>query len=126
MGLSTLVTTLLLVSLTPAMAKPYVLKCTTSDGQPSADLTIDLDQRVMTWGKTPSYIIIKITDRYITAIENQNVITTDVGDEIWVLDRVSGDYKRATIGMYCNDASCNTGKHLDVGKYFGRCVRPMF
>src|SRR5712675_3405416 len=108
MRLSTLVTTLLLVSLTPAMAKPYVLKCTTSDGQLSAELTIDLDQRVMTWGKTPSYIIIKITDRYITAIENQNVITTDVGDEIWVLDRVSGEYKRATIGMYCNDASCNT------------------
>ena len=80
----------------------------------------------MTWGKTPSYIIIKITDRYITAIENQNVITTDVGDEIWVLDRVSGDYKRATVGMYCNDASCNSGTQLDVGKYFGRCVRPMF
>ena len=80
----------------------------------------------MTWGKTPSYIIIKITDRYITAIENQNVITTDVGDEIWVLDRVSGDYKRATVGMYCNDASCNSRTQLDVGKYFGRCVRPMF
>jgi hypothetical protein len=33
-----------------AEANPYLLKCTTSDGQPTADLTVDLDHRVATWG----------------------------------------------------------------------------
>jgi hypothetical protein len=116
----------LMMGATPTMAKPYELKCTTDRGEPAADLTVDIDNMVMTWGTAlPNYTITKITDRYITAIENQHVVQTDVGSEIFVFDRVTGVYKRAAIAMFCNDSTCKTGSHLEVGTYFGKCVRPM-
>lgn len=113
----------LLLTLTPAIAKPYLLKCTTKSGEPAADLIVDLERRVMTWGMAvPNYIITKITDRYITAIENEDVMASNVGGEVWVLGRVTGDYQRASVGMFCKDASCRTGFELEANTYFGRCV----
>jgi len=116
----------LVLSGAPVIAKPYLLKCTTDSGHPAADLTVDLDRTVMTWGwAAPNYTIIKMTDRYITALENQDVVQTKVGSEIFVLDRITGAYQRAAVDMFCNDPGCKTGSHLGVGTYFGKCVRPM-
>ena len=127
MRLSTLLVLMALSGSVSAAAKPYVLKCTSSDGEPTADLTVDLDNMLMTWGwPRPNYIITKVKDRYITAIRDERVISSEAGGEIYVLDRVTGAYKIASIGMYCNNDSCQTGTHLGMGTYFGVCKKPMF
>src|SRR5215472_6134906 len=117
------VVALVIISTPPAIANPYTLKCTTEYGDPAVDLTVDLDRRVMTWG-TKDYTITNITDRYITAIENDALAGRNVGGEIWVLDRVTGDYKRAAVGMFCKEPPpCRTGTVLRAFTYFRRCVR---
>jgi hypothetical protein len=111
---------------TSAVAKPYVLKCMSDRGEPIADLTVDLDHMTMTWGwASPNYIITKITDRYITALENQHVSATEVGGEVWVLDRVTGQYKRSGVAMLCDD-DCKAGYKLTAYTYLGKCLPPMF
>jgi len=123
---ASLVVASVVISMSAAIANPYTLKCTTAAGEPAADLTVDLDRKVMTWGQSPNYRITKVTDRYITAIRNDDDVTPiDVGSEIWVLDRVTGDYKRASVEMFCKESSCRTGSVLQAATYFGRCVRPM-
>jgi hypothetical protein len=78
MRLASLVVALVVISTPPAIANPYTLKCTADTGEPAADLTVDLDRKVMRWGMT-NYRITKITDRYITAIENDDVIDRNLG-----------------------------------------------
>ena len=104
-----------------ASASAYVLKCTSSDGEPAADLIVDLDNMVMRWGLR--YNITKAGDRYITAIRDEKFATSEAGGDIVVLDRVTGAYKHASIGMSCNNDSCRTGTHLDAGIYSGICKK---
>jgi hypothetical protein len=124
MRLASSVVALVVISTPPAIANPYTLKCTTEFGDPAADLTVDLDRKVMTWGTAANYTITEITDRYITAIQNDGM-PEDVGGEIFVLDRVTGDYKRAAVGMFCKEPSCRTGNVWRARTFFGRCVRAM-
>jgi hypothetical protein len=83
---------------------------------------------VMTWGMAvPNYIIDKITDRYITGLQKEDVFSSEVGKEVFVLDRVTGEYKRTAVGLYCNDDSCRGGNSvLRAFSHSGKCVRPMF
>jgi hypothetical protein len=121
----TLLVLVALLASTSAVANPYVLKCTAENGSPVADLIVDIDQMVMSFGLAKNYIITKITDRYITALENQHVMTTEVGSEVWVLDRITGEYKRGGVAMLC-DGECKAGYKLTAYTYFGKCGRPMF
>ncbi|SRR6266571_2961083 len=125
MRLTTLLILMTLSVSTSVVANPYVLKCIGENGSPVADLTVDIDQMVMSFGLAKNYIITKITDRYITAVENQHVVTTEVGSEVWVLDRVTGEYKRGGVAMLC-DYECKGGHKLTAYTYFGKCGRPMF
>jgi hypothetical protein len=126
MRLTTLFVLVALSVSASAFANPYVLKCTDENGSPIVDLTVDIDRLVMTFGwAKPNYIITKITDRYITALEDQHVMTTAVGGEVWVLDRVTGEYKRGGVAMLC-DYGCKDGAKLTTYTYFGKCARPMF
>jgi hypothetical protein len=121
---------------TSVTAKSYVLKCTTVEGYPRVDLAIDLDQKRMTWG-IKQYTISYITDEYITGIntyydlipEQGYVHPNPVGGEIFVLDRFSGVYKRAWVGLFCKDASpnCPGGSTvLRAETMTGKYMRSMF
>jgi len=124
-GLLTLVVVWLFLLVSPAAAKPYVLKCSTADGHPAADLTVDLENRVMEWGGVSHYVISSTTERYITAVKSPDDFYQRVGGETWVLDRVTGDYKRANVAMFCQDDGCQGGMVLRAFTYSGRCVRPI-
>lgn len=116
---------LAMASITSSSAKPYVLKCTVSDGRPVADLTVDLDALIMTWGGT-RYVITDVTDRYISGMKTARDAVPPVGGEVWVLDRVTGEYKKAVIGMFYNDATYPSAPVLQAFTTSGKCVRPMF
>src|SRR5260221_14195825 len=91
----------LLASLGPVTAKPYVLKCTLADGNPISDLLVDLDNQIMQFGpsQNPSrYVISDTTERYITGFYHPTNLSNNIVGEIWVLDRITGDFTRAFIG----------------------------
>jgi hypothetical protein len=100
-------------------ANPLTLKCTTSSGEPAADLKVDIANHRMSWDAL-NYKITHVTDRYITAIDTK-LLNTNVGGEVWVLDRVNGKYKRALVVMGCPDPTCPNGPRLAALTYVGRC-----
>ena len=103
----------------PALANSQTLKCTTAAGEPAADLKVDIANHRMSWDAL-NYKITHVTDRYITAIDTKP-LNTNVGGEVWVLDRLSGKYKRALVVMGCPEAACKDGPRLAVLTYFGKC-----
>ena len=105
-----------------ASATPkIILKCTTSTGDPAANLEIDLAKKVMTWGVL-HYSITAVTDRYISAYQ---LMHEEVGGETWVLDRTNGKYFRAGVGMFCDTSICEH-QHLDTAVYRGVCSKGLF
>ena len=113
-----------LLTAEPGIAKPYILKCMTDKGQPIADLSVDLDEKVMLWAGT-RYRITTETDRYITGISANDSSVPPVGGEVWVLDRVSGQYKRAMVGMYYRHGTPPSGPFWEADTNSGRCSRPI-
>jgi len=110
-----------------ATQTPITLKCQTDDGIPAVDLLIDLENKEMKWGTSQyasRYKIIKISDKYITALETQSVFK-EAGGEVWVMDRASGEYWRASVGMTCRGKGCTDYK-MSADTYMGICRKPMF
>jgi hypothetical protein len=72
-----------------------VLKCNAVwDGPIIQTLTVDLEGRWMRFGQYGNaYKIISMTDRYITGLQETD---KGVGGELWLLDRETGEYRRAT------------------------------
>jgi hypothetical protein len=81
---------------------PTVLKCRADDGQPVSDLTVDLTKRELRWGLASIYDIVQINDVYITAYLRRS---NNVGGEVWVLDRRSGDYRRGSVAICLRKAT---------------------
>jgi len=118
---------------TSATAELQALKCTVEINEEATDLnidlTVDLDHKVMTLGVV-KYTIVHITDRYITALEEN---PNRVGSDIIVLDRITGNYKRAGVANLCTiptgeedpNTYCKNHMHLEARTYSGRCVRPV-
>lgn len=111
-----------LLSLQTAHASPVALHCFTSGGQKIADLTIDIDRGIMKWGVV-EYDIVQADDTYITAYQKD----ADVGGEVWVINRVSGSYKRAAAGLYY-DSNYRPGDEgtFQAQTYEGNCFRQQF
>jgi hypothetical protein len=103
---------------------PNVLKCTTVEGHHIADLTVDLENKMMRWAGQ-NYIIRNVTSEYITGIESADNSVPPVGGDVWVLNRVTGYYKRARVGMYYTDRTYPAGPVLEAYTESGKCVRPM-
>jgi hypothetical protein len=82
-------TTICLLTVCPTRAAPVNFKCMTSDGVPVADLIVDTENRTFSWGAN-RYAIHSMNDRYISAY--QQTYTGEVGGEVWVLDRITGEY----------------------------------
>ena len=113
-----------LMAISPvAVANSYNLKCTSQTGK-TFGATVDLDHKIMTWGKIPwNYTITNINDRDITSIENNDIMRRNVGSEVIVLDLVTGEYVGASVGMYCKNESCGTGTDLEAHTYSGKCLK---
>jgi len=105
-----------------ATQKPITLKCHADNGTPTVDLLIDLENREMKWGIT-RYGILKIAKGYITALEIQPHKT--VGTEVFVVERSSGKYWRASVGMTCRGKGCTDYK-MSANTYMGICQKIMF
>jgi hypothetical protein len=108
---------------TGTLAAPIKLKCTTEDGKPAADLTVDVSAKLLSWGAT-RYRIRAIDDRYISAYLEAGDTT---GGEVWVFDRVSGEYLRAGVAITWNspdDFSKKPGT-LTAATYRGKCTKPI-
>jgi len=103
-------------------AAPVVLQCATSEGQKVADLKVDIDRQIMNWGVI-EYYIVQTDDTYITAYQKG----ADVGGEVWVINRVSGFYKRAAVGLYY-DSSYSKGDEgtFQAQTYEGKCSKRQF
>jgi hypothetical protein len=132
-----LVAATVFLSLTSATAEPYALKCTLEGDKnatdPNINVTVDLDHKVLTFGAI-EYTITHITDRYITALINlPDFFNKIVGAQIFVLDRVTGNYKIASVSMICDPPTtgedvrkyCQNRAHLDAMTSSGRCMRPV-
>jgi hypothetical protein len=128
----------ILLSTTPVIANPYVVKCTTVEGYPlTGALTVDLDQKTVSWG-VELYIITDITDEYITAMHNDHELlggtrsANTVGGEVFVLNRLTGVYKRAWVGLFCKYCPTPPNEKEDrstvlrADTHTGKCMRPMF
>jgi hypothetical protein len=103
-------------------ASEVTLKCVTDTGQKAADLKIDLALETMKWAHI-EYKIHHSNDMYISAYE-KNV---EIGGEVWVINRVTGEYKRSAVGMYCNsDCGKNDTQVLLSRTYAGRCTKQQF
>ena len=84
------------------------------------------------------YTITDITDEYITGINTAHDAYPSfhpvspaqlVGGEVLVLDRVSGVYKRAWVGLFCKypPPHCEGGSTvLRADTTTGKCMRSMF
>lgn len=103
-------------------AEPITLKCETDTGTAAADLIIDIDNRLMSWAHQ-KYDIFNITDKYISAY----LRSSDIGGEVWVIDRTTGMYKRGAVGIYCaTDCSPEDSEVFLSQTYEGKCVRQQF
>lgn len=109
----------------PADGRPVTFKCVTAEGEPAADLIVDLELRAMSWGSHSEYQIHNFNDRYISAYQIDKSGTDATGGEIWVLNRVNGDYLRASISIgHQNPDSLENGE-LTARTLRGRCLRPI-
>jgi hypothetical protein len=106
-----------------AYGAPLTLKCTTSEGTPSVDLVVDVENNTLMWGLS-RYRIHSVDERYISAYLDSN---DRVGGETWVLNRVTGEYLRADVSItWPTPAAVKSepGK-LTADTYSGRCTRPL-
>jgi len=119
-----LVFSLWLLTSTAAQAAPVALKCTDSSGQPVADLLVDSEAGHMRWSIS-SYRITHQNDRYISAQEMDR--PDQVGGEVWVLDRVTGQYIRSGVAILAERFSGATplNPKLQSFTYSGRCNAPL-
>ena len=106
-----------------ASGEPLTLKCWLPDGKPTGDLVIDLDKKTMKWAGVLEYKIEKLTPEYITAI--QESYQTEVGSEIFVINRATGDYQRASVAIkYSGVAAYEKGDgRFSADTYAGRCAK---
>lgn len=114
--IATLLLSAILVLPLRAADEPTKLKCVAEDGRPVADLIIDLVKKRMTLG-VYNYTITNVTDKFISAYQEDS----DIGGETLVLDRVTGKYVRAFIGMLCDENGKNCS--LEARVYRGVCTK---
>src|SRR5712671_4893757 len=95
----------LAVSIHAISAKEFILKCRTLNSNGTHQLTIDLDNRWLAFGKKDGgtanswFDILKVSETDITAIlTNPRIVH---GEEIFVLNRETGQYIRTHVGLSC-------------------------
>ncbi len=103
-------------------ASPLTLKCSTDTGEETVDLIIDVANHTMKWGII-EYNIVGTTDTYITAYQNS---TKNVGGEVWVINRITGLYKRASVDIYFYKGQKPEEGTLKALTFEGHCGKQQF
>ena len=84
---------LIIVSTSSANVNSYTLKCTASTGEPVADLTVDLDHRLMSWALPNDHKIIKsridTLQRYKTRLLRKQMLAAKFGCLIALPETIS-------------------------------------
>jgi hypothetical protein len=106
---------------TSLSANSIILKCKDSSGVSTADLTIDVAKRKMFWGSM-EYDIVGVDDTYISAYQKPS----GVGGEIWVINRISGVYKRGSVGIYFSEDQKPDEGSFEAQTYQGHCGKQQF
>jgi len=117
--------TICLLTANITQAAPITFKCTTAEGDPAADLIVDTKARTLTWGGNQKYEIHSMSDRYISAYLKS---PSEVGGEVWVFNRITGEYLRAS--AYIGWENSEAIKRKEAGKltattFQGKCTRPL-
>jgi hypothetical protein len=87
------------------------------------DAKIDIEERFMQFGWI-TYDITMATDDYITAVSNNK--DEEVGHDVWVQNRINGNFIRAYVGLVCTDDSCIKKKKLNASTFEGICKKKLF
>jgi hypothetical protein len=112
------------------VAAPMAIKCNAAEGGPFAQtLTVDLEGKSMKWGIV-TYKIISMNAHYITGLDD----ASGVGGEIWVLDRETGEYWRASVFLgwpaaaitpeVLNGTKPRPPHSMQSATYHGQCNAP--
>lgn len=101
------------------------LFCKTDDGTTiKAPLVINYAKNVVKWGNlTSPYIIQSKTNEWVTFFAKNEF--SQIGGEVAVLNRLTGEYIRTEIAEFCQDISCKT-KKVNVGEYRGTCFQQKY
>jgi hypothetical protein len=112
----------LVMSSGACLSAPLNFNCKSDAGLAVSDLIVDIENRWMIWGAF-RYEIRSVTDRYVTGIRWGS---DSIGAEVWVLDRSTGEYQRASVTMTYRAVPGGTSPpYLAADAYRGTCTRPL-
>ena len=119
---------ILLIIPSIAWADTVTLKCYAGDnGERVADLVVNIEAKTLKWGAYSEYEIISSNETYITAYAKPNQFIKEVGGEVWSINRVTGEYKRAAVGIYHGENAKPTDKgSLEALTFSGKCSKQQF
>ena len=101
------------------LAETINLKCKVNETNSSINAKVNIDEGFMEFGWI-KYDITSVTDEYITGFQ-----TEDVGGDIWVLNRIDGNYLRSFNWITCVDNNCEKKRELDAGIFSGNCNKKL-
>ena len=105
----------------PGAAAAKILQCKTESGAPASRLELDLKKRTLRWGISTEYRITGLTKHFITAVEVRWMgAPREIGNEIWVMNRATGRYWRASVFEVCAIADCKE-KTVEARTFKGTC-----
>ena len=115
------ITTLMVSTLSNAQNE-ITLYCKTDDGTTiKAPLVINYAKNIVKWGVgIGPYIIQSKTDEWVTFFAKNEF--SQIGGEVAILNRFTGEYIRTEIADFCQDSLCKT-KKVNVGEYRGTCFQ---
>lgn len=114
-----------------AMSVPTKLNCTTESLPNAQTFTIQIyiEKKQLELGDIP-YDIVQISDNYISAIEKSD--GTNVGGEVFVINRTTGRFKRAAVYLAATAATfLNPAPNpletaeLTAKTFSGTCAKPV-
>jgi hypothetical protein len=115
---------LLLASSFSYAQNEITLYCKTTDGITiKAPLVINYSKNVIKWIGTAPYVIQLKTDEWVTFFQKNDY--SQIGGEVAVLNRLTGEYIRTAIADFCQDDGCKT-KKVNVGEYRGTCFQQKY
>jgi len=102
----------------------FTLKCVNSNGTKVPDILVDLQKKTIKGGMAV-YDIVALDDTYIVAYQRTNPLVS-AGGEVLMINRLTGDFRRAYVGeMFTAGEDPKTAK-LDAGIVEGKCYKQQF
>jgi hypothetical protein len=106
-------------------AQPVTLSCIQTDGT-NYKLVVDVAKRTMKLNLS-EYDIHHVDDEYISAYQKVPSRFVVDGGEVWMMNRATGQFKRAIVGTFCRGAlSPDCVQQLDAIVTEGRCSKQQF